>query len=280
MEYYHVDVFSKNKLAGNGLTVFLLDHELQSDHMQKLAQEFKQFETIFLLKGLDDSFRARIFTVEEELDFAGHPILGAAAVLHDRFFEKQKQVEIIFKLNQKEVIVGSEKQGNSYCCQMNQGKPEFLGLLAKEQYDEYLQPLSLTKENLAEGYPLEVVSTGLPYLLVPIKSGLENVKIVTSDLEKRLEKISAKFVYIFDVNQMEGRTWDNFGNVEDVATGSAAGPVGAYLYEHGMKDRSENIVLHQGRYVGRPSEITVFNKQNNQDIIVQGDVSILVKGEY
>jgi len=81
MQYYHADVFCKEPMTGNGLTVFIAKAFPQSAVMQQIAREFRQFETIFLVRRGDAAFDARIFTVEEELDFAGHPILGAAAAV-------------------------------------------------------------------------------------------------------------------------------------------------------------------------------------------------------
>ena len=279
MEYFHVDVFSKQPFAGNGLTVILTNQKLNQEFMQKTAQELKQFETIFLRQIKANQFQARIFTVEEELDFAGHPILGAAAILHERYFADEESVDILFALNHKEVQVTSDKADGCYRCCMNQGMPEFLGVLDVSHYQEYVSPLNLSTEDLDERYPLEVVSTGLPYLLVPVKSGLEKAKIRTKDYESLLEKIGAKFVYIFDVNQMEGRTWDNLGKVEDVATGSAAGPVGAYLYEKNLFSNEETILLKQGRYVGRPSVIKVSRHSVTGAILISGYVKLLIRGE-
>lgn len=279
MEYFHVDVFSKQPFAGNGLTVILTNQELNQEFMQKTAQELKQFETIFLRQIKANQFQARIFTVEEELDFAGHPILGAAAVLHERYFADEESVDILFVLNHKEVQVMSDKADGCYRCCMNQGMPEFLGALDVSHYQEYVSPLNLSTDDLDERYPLEVVSTGLPYLLVLVKSGLEKAKIRTKHYESLLEKIGAKFVYIFDVNRMEGRTWDNLGKVEDVATGSAAGPVGAYLYEKNLFFNEETILLNQGRYVGRPSVIEVSRHSVTGAILISGYVKLLIRGE-
>lgn len=78
---------------------------------------------------------------------------------------------------------------------------------------------------------------------------------------------------------MEGRTWDNFGAVEDVATGSAAGPVGIYLYKWGICNATESIILNQGSFLGRPSKIKVYADQFTGEIYVTGDVKIIAKGE-
>ncbi|MCO2363366.1 PhzF family phenazine biosynthesis protein, partial [Pseudomonas aeruginosa] len=81
--YWQVDVFAERPLTGNGLAVFDDASALDDAAMQAWTRELRQFESIFLLPGDDPrAFRARIFTLEEELPFAGHPLLGAAALLH------------------------------------------------------------------------------------------------------------------------------------------------------------------------------------------------------
>ena len=280
MFYYHVDVFCKDAFSGNGLTVILLDAFLSQDKMQNIAKEFKQFETIFIVKRLEGVFDARIFTVEEELYFAGHPILGAAAVVLQKYFSDNSHKEICFQLKDKTVVVQCSNGGNKFQCAMNQGKAEFLSVLSPEIYNKYIIPLNLKAENLSCKFPLEVVSTGLPYLIIPVVSGLGQAKITTNDYESLLADIGAKFVYIFDMNTMEGRTWDNLGIVEDVATGSAAGSVGAYLYKHNVFSSSEKIVIKQGGYVGRESEITIHMQRDDNEVWVSGDAVIVVQGEF
>lgn len=278
MEYFHVDVFSNKILSGNGLTVVFCNEELDDNLMLKLTQEFKQFETIFVRRIDDSIFNARIFTVDEELDFAGHPILGAAATIHSHIFRSEEDITITFQLNQKIIIANSKKIGDHYEVQMNQGKAEFLCEVSQEKRNKYVNALNLSEENLSEEFPMEVVSTGLPYLLVPLTSGIENAKIISSKFEEMLKEVGAKFAYIFDVNHIEGRTWDNQGNVEDVATGSAAGPLGAYLYKHNIFNVGHEIIINQGRFVGRPSKIKVSMSICEKEILVSGEVAILAKG--
>ena len=97
MLYFHADVFCKQPMTGNGLTVIIAKAFPPHEAMQRMAQEFRQFETIFLVQNGSNSFDARIFTVEEELDFAGHPILGAAAIVQQEFLKDSSS--IIFNLN-------------------------------------------------------------------------------------------------------------------------------------------------------------------------------------
>lgn len=279
MNYYHVDVFSSQSLSGNGLTVIFHKEELGEQYMQRLAQEFKQFETIFLRQMGEKRFRARIFTVEEELDFAGHPILGAVSAIHEKFYSNEDKVTITFELNSKILPSESIKMNGFFQATMNQGIPESLGVVDGELKQTLLHALNLTTDNLYPQLSMEVISTGLSYLIVPLASGLEQAKIITNDFERQLSKVNAKFVYVFEVAKMEGRTWDNFGAVEDVATGSAAGPVGIYLYKWGICNATESIILNQGSFLGRPSKLKVYANQPTGEIYVTGDVKIIAKGE-
>lgn len=280
MIYYHVDVFSSKSLSGNGLTVIFHDNDMDSGYMQALAKEFKQFETIFLKQIGEKHFRARIFTVEEELAFAGHPVLGAIASIHEKLYTKEKDITGIFELNNKTVQVKSSKENNYFQAEMNQGIPQFLGTVTDESVkNTFLDALNLKADNLYPGLPMEVVSTGLPYLLVPLSSGLEKTYITIKDLETQLKKIHADFAYIFDANKMEGRTWNNLGSLEDVATGSAAGPVGAYLCKHGICQSANDIIINQGRFLGRPSKIKVHIDKSTGEVYVSGSVKVIAKGQ-
>lgn len=278
MEIFHVDVFSKTPFGGNGLTVVFPDKETTDKEMQKIASEFKQFETIFLVKEGDSDFVARIFTTTEELDFAGHPVLGGVAMIHQLYFKENKKQSITLHLKQKDVAIVSEYCDGYYQVKMNQGIPQFIGAVSEEWKKKYCDAVSLSFDDLSEQYPMEVVTTGLPYLLIPIKQNLDKVKIKGTNFENLLEQNKAKFVYVFDVNRMEGRTFDNLGITEDVATGSAAGPMGAYLYQHGHSAKDTTIRINQGSFLNRPSVITVDLEQKTGEIYVSGEVVILAGG--
>ena len=143
-----------------------------------------------------------------------------------------------------------------YEAEMNQGSPILCSPLANRDAVRFADALGLGGADL-HSLPMQVVSTGLPYLIVPVSRGLERARIMVDDFEERLASVGAKFVYVFDPDEREGRTWDNAGAVEDVATGSAAGPVAAYLAAHGLAAEDESIVINQGRFLGRPSRIAV-----------------------
>ncbi|EGR4265685.1 PhzF family phenazine biosynthesis protein [Vibrio cholerae] len=277
-----VDVFTRKKLSGNGLTIFYDYKFLNKDEMLSLTQEMRQFESIFVCASdNNESHRAKIFTIEEELDFAGHPIIGLAAHLHDESGKKDQQ-EWTIELNNKLVKVKTKKTDTYYHASMNQGNAEFIYTLNNEDVKEIILSLNLSIENLSI-YPMEVVSTGLPYLIVPITSGIEKAKISIMDFEILLAKFGAKFVYVFDLTTFEGRTWDNGGLIEDIATGSAAGPTAAYLTKHKLAPYDSTIIISQGRFLGRASEIQAYveTKENTvPSIWVSGDVVKVANIEF
>jgi trans-2,3-dihydro-3-hydroxyanthranilate isomerase len=279
MKYYHVDVFSKRPYAGNGLTIFTDIPDLEKSHMQTITQEMRQFESIFLRETESNAFRAYIFTMEEELDFAGHPVIGAAALLHDLYSKEKEQDNWTIHLNAKSVVVQTTRSENYYTARMNQGKAEFRNVLSKNQEKEFLSYFSLTEDDKSGDLPFQVITTGLAYLILPVKSdSLSKVKVTIPDLEKKLEKINAKFFYILDTEGLQGRTWDNFGLVEDIATGSAAGPVGAFLVKNKLAEVDEKIILKQGDFVCRPSQINILVSKTG-DIFVEGEVCKMATGE-
>lgn len=256
LRFWLVDVFANQPLSGNGLSVFLLDDALPDHVMQSITQEMRQFETIFLQRTDQPSrFNARIFTMEEELSFAGHPVIGAAALLHSEFFLADDEVSLEFVIHDRSISLISRREDDSYVVEMDQGLVSVELPVPAEQNEIFLKALNLSLADLAPQLPLQVISTGLPYLIVPVVSNLERARIVVADFESLLATVGAKFVYVLDVGALEGRTWDNDGSVEDIATGSAAGPAAVYLVTHGRAPANDTLVLVQGRFLRRPSEL-------------------------
>ena len=256
LPFWLVDVFAREPLSGNGLSIFLLDEELPTHAMQRITQEMRQFETIFLCRIKQSSrFNARIFTMEEELPFAGHPVIGAAAFLHSELYSTEDVAHLEFVMQDRNINTVSHRQDTSYVAEMDQGIATVRPPIPAAKNEAFLKALNLSITDLAVDLPLQVVSTGLPYLIVPIDSNLEHAQIVVQNFEAMLATVGAKFVYVLQVGSLEGRTWDNDGRVEDIATGSAAGPAAAYLVTHKRASSGESLVLTQGRFLDRPSEL-------------------------
>lgn len=281
LAYLHVDVFSPRPFSGNSLSVFPEAAGLSAAQMLAITQEMRHFESIFLeATNSARRFRARVFDLISELNFAGHPIIGAASALHSTL-EKDETAEWVFDLNEKSVTVTTRRTPTGFTALLDQGMPQFFGTLAHDRREEFAAALNLDTHDLSERFVPEVVSTGLRYLVVPIESGLDRARIVSRDFERLLASVNAEFVYVVDVHQLEGRHWNNDGLLEDVATGSGAGTVAAYMARHGRTEPNREWVLRQGRFMGRPSEIRVQangSRAELRNVLVGGDVALVGRG--
>lgn len=280
LRYHHVDVFAPTPFSGNSLTVFLDAGLLQPSQMLRITQEMRHFESIFLSPTNEPStFDAKVFDLIEELDFAGHPLLGAAGVLHF-CLNTTDEAEWTFRLRAKTVKVATERTARGFRALMDQGRPEFLGEVPSTRREEFAVALNLPSGQLSD-LPLEIVSTGLRYLIVPVENGLEQARIVRTDFEKLLRTVNAQFAYLLDVRKLEARHWNNDGVIEDIATGSGAGTAGAYLTRHGRVSPGDEFILRQGRFLGRPSEIRVRSEGTRADITrvqVGGEIAFVGHG--
>ena len=185
LPFWLVDVFASDPLSGNGLSIFLLDEELPARAMQRITREMRQYETIFLRRDEQSSrFHARIFTMEEELPFAGHPVIGAAALLHSELYGSENVAHIEFVLQDRSIGTLSRRRGASWIAEMDQGVATIEPPLPAASNETFLNALNLSITDLADDLPLQVVSTGLPYLILPIRSNLEQARITVRDLER------------------------------------------------------------------------------------------------
>lgn len=257
LDFRHVDVFSAGPYSGNGLVVFFGGTRREAGELLVITREMRQFESIFVEEvARSGEVEARIFTVEEELPFAGHPLIGAAAALHERHAREEPTRAWTFVVDERRIEVTSRREGTYYSATMDQGTADLAEPLSEGRAASLAGALGLRAADVSG--PMQVLSTGLPYLIVPVTDeGLARARIAGDDLASELGAVGARFVYVLQPERREGRTWDNAGAVEDVATGSAAGPAAAYLREHGFVGEGDVIALRQGRFVGRPSEMAV-----------------------
>jgi trans-2,3-dihydro-3-hydroxyanthranilate isomerase len=261
---HHVDVFTDRALAGNGLTVVSSATSLDPDTMLRIAQELRQFETIFLFEVVDGGAGARIFTPEEELAFAGHPVLGAAAVLHAESRRPGSEIQDwTLRVGGRPLgVTTAARDGGVIWAEMDQGPADVLAPLSPDVATRLAAAVGVEPSQLRRDLPTQVVSTGLRYLLLPVTvDGLAASHGADPELPSMLHEVGADFVYVLEPDRPEGRTWDNSGLTEDVATGSAAGPTAAYLISHGLRSHDEHFQVHQGRFVGRPSRIDVHRTE-------------------
>lgn len=282
MKYVHVDVFSPVPYSGNSLVVFPDAAGLTGTQMALITKELRHFEAIFLeMAGDPRAYRARVFDLMEELPFAGHPVIGAACTLH-ALAGAAETAQWTIELKARTARVETQRRAEGrFFARLDQGAAEFLGTWA-DRAPEIASWFSLARKDLDDSLPPETVSTGLRYLIVPVqREALARARISIPDLEVRLAAMGAQFACLIDPAGMEGRHWNNDGIIEDVATGSAAGCVAAYLRRHDRIGDGRSVVLKQGRFVGRASEIAVTAHGSGTDIRsveIGGDVSLVGTG--
>jgi len=254
--------FSSKPLEGNSLAVFFDGRELSDVQMQSIAKEMNLSETTFICPRdaeteRERGVRVRIFTVQEELPFAGHPTLGTAFALRGDSGAK----EIVLELNVGRVPVRFEEtSGQAAFGEMTQIDPVF-GM--QHDREAVAAATGLRLEDFDPSVPIETVSTGLPYMVTPLKS-LEVTQKLRVDLHRAaeyLDKTGGKFIYfvaretVDPAARLHARML--FYNGEDPATGSAAGCAAAWMVAHGVADPDERVLIEQGIEVQRPSRIFV-----------------------
>jgi trans-2,3-dihydro-3-hydroxyanthranilate isomerase len=302
MQFQHVDVFADSPFTGNSVTVFQVDGTVTTGQMLSITREFRHFESIFLWPTADGGrWRARVFDLEGELDFAGHPVLGAAATLHDRAggdATRQWTIELPAKtvtvqttpdrtvpdstVPDGTVRDGTVRDGTGFRATLDQGRPGYGPSVSGAAAAPVLHGIGLCAADLTPGLEPAVVSTGLRYLVIPVSAAaLARAAITAADFASRLAAMGAQFAYLLDPDALEGRHWTNDGRTEDIATGSAAGTVGAYLARAGRIALNRPFTLHQGRFTGRPSQIQVEPRGSAGDItriLVGGQVALVATG--
>ncbi len=281
MDFELVDVFTSTPYRGNSLTVFPDSGELSTAQMARITGELRQFESIFLRPSAkENSWQARIFDLFDELDFAGHPVIGAAAVLHRRHGGDESHRRATMELASGALTVETERLGPAtFHAVLPEMAARFLGEPSAVSREQVATWFSLPVGDLDPRLPLDVVSTGLRYLVVPVRNAaLGRARISHRELDVALAEIGAQYAYLLDAEAGEGRHWNNDGVVEDAATGSAAGCVAAYLHRHGLLRDDHDIELRQGRFINRPSRITVSARTVDGEILVRVGGAVVLVG--
>ena len=269
--FEQVDVFTDRPFAGNPLCVVPDGAGLSTEQMQAIAKEMNLSETTFVLPPTDPraAYWMRIFTPAKEIPFAGHPSVGTAYVMAcaGRFLLHEPVTRIFQQVGVGTLPLDIEvADGNPGRVVMTQGAPLFGAVLRDLTpiADALgLDPLILAKAKL----PIQVVSTGLEHLMVPLPDlkSMAALRPNLSALDVVLRKCGALGCFVFTLATTSSDAFAHArmfapgaGVPEDPATGSAAGPLGAYLAVHGVLPRErESFVIEQGIEMGRPSRIWV-----------------------
>ena len=287
LPFVQVDVFTSVPLEGNQLAVFADGSSLSDAEMQALAKETNLSETTFILPRdaateRERGVRVRIFTTTEELPFAGHPTLGTAMVLRG----DSGAEEVALDLNIGRIPVRFSTRDGLPFGIMTQRDPEFK---QKHSREEVARASGLAIGDIADDLPIQTVSTGNPFAIVPLKSlaVLQKLSPTWANLKTYLDKSDAKFLYFVSretlnpAAKLQSRMI--FYNGEDPATGSAAGPCAAWAVQYGVVPADQQVLMEQGVEMKRRSRIFFSAGRSGDKIVnvrVGGHVAEVARGEF
>lgn len=268
MAYHLLDVFTNVPFGGNQLAVFLDGTGIGPEMMQRIARELNLSETVFVLPPQDaaNHFRLRIFTPGTELPFAGHPTIGTGFLLHQQgLIPAGEPIRLEEGVGAISITVAVQTH-DAVLVTMQQPVPQFGAVF--EDHAAIAATLSLTDADLIPELPVQVVSSGVPFLFIPVRTldAVRRIKVRLDLWEQHLKNFIAPSMFVF-TPQVEhaGSTVHsrmfapNMGIAEDPATGGASGPLGAYLLRYGLVtvDKAQNIISEQGIEMGRASFIHI-----------------------
>ncbi|TFG30076.1 PhzF family phenazine biosynthesis protein [Candidatus Thorarchaeota archaeon] len=279
--------------GGNQLATFweaTSNKNLSSQEMQGIAIEMSFSESTFIenptMRGC--SSRVRIFTPGRELPFAGHPTLGTAFVMKYKEIVKRNEMKTILELGIGPIAVDylSENQ-----IQMTQPSPTFMENV--EDKTRIAEVIGVSPEEISDGIPIQIVTTGVPFIIVPMRDikavqhAVPNPELIVSNLKD----LETQEILIFSTetlnpkNDVHARTFaPGAGVLEDAATGSAAGPLAAYIERYSILKSHEfgdPIEIEQGYEIKRPSKLTAeIPHESMSEILVSGKVRLTAEGTF
>ena len=265
------DVFTDVPFAGNQLAVFTDAREIPEDRLQQLAREINFSETVFVYPAAGDGHaRIRIFTPALELPFAGHPVLGTAFVLGGPL----QLDELWLETGAGVVPVRLERDGSRIV--FGWMRQPVVAAEKYERADELLSLLGVEKS----GLPVELYRQGPGHVYIELDSP-EAVAALRPDVDALL----ALSPYGTACFARDGESWKArvfvpaHGVLEDPATGSAAGPLALHLARHGRIGYGDEIEIHQGVELGRPSTLHAVAR-SPEDVEVGGSAVIVARGDF
>lgn len=286
MKFYIVDVFAEKQYEGNQLAVCIPDEDIKQEEMQQIAKEINFSETTFIMSGLqkDGGYNVKIFTPDSEIPFAGHPTLGTAFIIQ-RFIDSNESNEIKLNLDVGQIpvrFIGQEGW-------ILQNKPIFNTKIDVEIISKILQ---IDIEDINIQLPIQVVSTGLPSIIVNLKTldAVKRCKINHQLYDELLKEIGDANLLIFSEetvnpsNDLHTRVFMfTSGHLEDPATGSANGNLAGYLLEHNVFDSKDiSYSVEQGYSINRKSLVKAVATKHNSKYTIQigGSAFVVAEGKW
>jgi len=266
---YTLNSFAKTKEGGNAAGVVLDADSLSENEMRKIARILGFSETAFIFQSNIADYKVRFFTPNEEVDLCGHATIATFYAMSSMGLIKPG----MYRQETKAGILGIEIKEDS-SIMMNQPIPEFSEIIDK---DEIADSLNIEISQLLDDLSVQVVSTGLRDIMVPVKN-IEILNAINPDMEK-IKKISQKYdavgYHVFSLESLHGghAHCRNFAPLYDIpeesATGTSNGALGCYLYRYGKinNEQASNMVFEQGYSMEKPSEILVSLTVKKNEIL-------------
>ncbi len=290
LEYFVVDVFSETVFSGNPLAIVMNGTGLTTEKMQSIAREFNLSETTFIMRRpasveQAEGIRVRIFTAQEELNFAGHPTLGTASVLKVHASDAMRDSTVTLALNVGAVPV--KFNGDSLFGEMTQRDPEFG---AELDSTVVARLLGIASADMHPALVPQVVSTGTAFAIVALRSveALGRLSVDQAEATPWLRERGARWFYVLAPadqpiasDEPAWRARMQFYGAEDPATGSAAGCAISYLVAHEAVPSAERIHVRQGVEMGRPSDLFLSASKDVSrvtDVRVAGSTVFVANG--
>jgi trans-2,3-dihydro-3-hydroxyanthranilate isomerase len=275
-DFAQLDVFAEAPLQGNALAILCDARGLSDEEMQAIARETNLSETTFIFPRpveieRERGIEVRIFTVREELRFAGHPTLGTASWLYLNHpeFAGMETITLDLRVGPIPVKIASRQTGLGVFGTMRQNDPVFGHV---HDPTAVARAIGMSVDDLDRVLPVQTVSTGMPFCIVPLRSveAAARLAIPQPAAQAYLARNDAKFFYcIARADSASGADWHarmQFYNGEDPATGSASGCAIAYLVRYGRAASREQVVIEQGVEMLRPSRIYVSASRDGDRI--------------
>lgn len=299
LKFYQADVFTAQPFGGNPVAVFPDAQGLTDDQLQQIAREMNLSETVFVFPPSDPAavVRLRIFTPTQEIPFAGHPVVGTFYVLArlGMLATPEPVTRVVQECNIGLFPVELHaRDGQVTRVVMTQPEPQFLGTVeGTEDLYKVASALGLSKHVISDTkWPIEVVSTGLPVMIVPVRTltGVRSIRPDASAIMDVCDRFGANGMMVFTTVTVEPSATvharmfaPSIGILEDPATGSASGALGAYLVQNGVVDVGPmtELLIEQGYEMERPSNILVRVESDDdaiQSVTVGGQVVMVVEG--
>lgn len=287
--FYMVDVFAEEKYSGNELAVIRHGRFLSDLEMQRIAREINFSETTFILRdeANQGGFDVRIFTPQEELPFAGHPTLGTAYIIQQELLRKPVE-KVVLNLKAGPIpVTFTYKDEKPDILWMRQLNPKFGPTL---EAGEVAPVLGLEPGEIEANFPIEEVSTGIPFVIVPLASlqVVQKSRLNPDKWSDFASRAGPKSYLLFcretcsPPNDLHVRVFaPSYGVPEDPATGSANGCLAGYLIKHRYFGRPEvNLRVEQGYEVGHPSLLLLQAAEKGEaiEVLVGGKVQLVARG--